>query len=257
MNSKYFYNHYFKPQHVKPRNMVFSREHIILSSLIVGFIVILMFILKKEKDISFNKKVLRTLGIVLLFFEIFRISWKTYYYGWHLSNLGFDWCNQVCMILPFIAIIQNEKLYPFVDVAAFIGGFFVLIYPVWVFYDFAGIHIVAVQSMLSHGLMVAIPLVMPLASDANYIRSVKEFWKRIIGIDVILLLAYIFSILLNKNYIVMENANGIPIIDHIQNPYYWIIVLPLIIVGLYKFITWLNFFDRKNLSNGKDDFEKN
>ncbi|MCH4072834.1 YwaF family protein [Pseudoramibacter sp.] len=257
MNNKYFYNHYFKPQHVKPKNMVFSKEHIILSSIIVGFIVILIIILKNKKDLKFNKKILRVLGIVLLSLEIFRISWKTYFFGWHLTNLGFDWCNQICMILPFIAIIQNEKLYPYVDVAAFIGGFFVLIYPVWVFYDFGGIHVVAVQSMLSHGLMVAIPLVMPLASEGNYMRSVKDFWKRIIGIDVVLLLAYIFSIVLNKNYIVMENANGIPIIDHIQNPYYWILVLPLIMVGLYKFTTWLNFCDRKNLSNGKNYFEKN
>ncbi|MCB6574947.1 hypothetical protein LI165_13040, partial [Phascolarctobacterium faecium] len=79
-------------------------------------------------------------------------------FGFDLRNIRFDWCNQVCIALPLIVLFKREKAYPYIDVLAVMGGLMVLIYPLWVFYDYGGIHTMAVQSMVSHGLMVLIAL---------------------------------------------------------------------------------------------------
>lgn len=198
---------------------------------------------KKHHDVAFSQKWLRGLGILMAVLEAFRISWRTYYYGPGIENLRFDWCNQVCMVLPWIAIFRWEKAYPYVDVAAFIGGSCVLIYPLWVFYDYAGFHIMAAQSMVSHGLMVTIALMMPIASKDGYHRTLADTHQRIIGLCVMLLVALTASRALSVNYLLMLNANGIPVLSSIPYPYYWFIAFPMMVLGICKFTQWLGQFD--------------
>lgn len=231
----YFYEHYFKPQNVIPQNRIFSKEHIIISTIIFALIYLIMRWQKRQNDQVASQKLLTFLGCLMLSLEIFRVCWRTYYFGFSLSNFRFDWCNQICMVLPYIAIFRIEKAYPYIDVLSFIGGVFVLFYPLWVFYDYAGIHTMAVQSMISHGLMVLIPLTMPMASY-GYHPDEEKLKKPVIGLCLMLLVAFIMSNALGQNYILMKKADGIPVLHRIPYPYYWIFAGPGMVLGIYYFI---------------------
>ncbi len=248
---KYFYDHYFKPQDVTPMNLVFTKEHLVLSGLVITIILMVVYAQRKKGDVLFSQKVLRILGTLMLALELFRITWRVFYYGFNSTTLRFDWCNQVCMILPLIAIFRTEKLYPFIDVPALIGGTGVLIYPLWVFYDYAGIHTMAVQSMISHGLMVLISLTLPMASK-TYLRSVKNYSKTVIGLSIILSIAFVASRVTGQNYLIMLSADGIPILEKMAYPYYWLIAFPLMLIVCYSVLYGLSFIDRFNLKNFHD-----
>lgn len=225
-----FLSHYFYPVDVTPQNRVFSPEHIIISALIIGGILALISLLRERQDRHLARRILVLLGVTMLCLEIFRIGWHSYFYGFSLETIRFDWCNQICMVLPWIAIFRWEKAYPFVDVLSFIGGAMVLIYPLWVFYDYAGVHIMAIQSMISHGLMVAIPLVMPFSAD--YTIDFEMGWKPLAGLSLMLVVAKIMSTYLNVNYLLMKGPYGLPVIGSIPAPWHWIIVGPFFVAGI-------------------------
>jgi hypothetical protein len=243
MNINHFYNQYFKPQDVIRQNRVFSQAHIVLTTLIVCGIVTIMAIQKRKQNPYFSQRILKVLGVLMLLLELFRMAWRAYYYGMHWTILRFDWCNQICMVLPFIAMFRLEKLYPYIDVAAFLGGAAVLIYPLWVFYDYTGIHVMSIQSMVSHGLMVTIALSMPMSSTRGYHRSLRQMRKQLIGMSGILAVAFWASIIFNTNYLLMRNARGIPVIGSMPAPYYWLIVLPILILGMDFATRLLRRFD--------------
>ena len=251
----YFYEHYFAPQNVEPHNRIFSPEHLILSSLLMIFIVTVMVIQTKKHDRRFSQKLIRVLAAVMLALEIFRISWRTCYFGFDLRNIRFDWCNQVCIALPLIVLFKREKGYPYIDVLAVMGGLMVLIYPLWVFYDYGGIHTMAVQSMVSHGLMVLIALTMPFAAD--YRPEVRRAWKPMIGLGIIAVIAFIMSHALNENYLLMLGAHGVPEIDQIPYPWYWLLVAPALI-GLVTLVTkGLSLLDNRLLGKVQPDTAPN
>ncbi|MDD2494432.1 MAG: YwaF family protein [Tissierellia bacterium] len=227
-----FYDNFIKPQNVEPDSMLFSTEHIVMSSLCIVFIVTIFLLQMKHCDVNFSKKILKSTSILMVILEIFRISWSTIYYGFSLKNIRFDWCNQICLILPYIALTKKEKLYPYVDLLAFIGGAGVIIYPAWVFYDYAGIHIMAVQSMISHALMVIIPITIVFISD--HWEKENNIKKPFVGFIIIATVAFNMSRLLNVNYLIMLKADGIPLLRHFIFPWYWIIVIPLLIFILNK-----------------------
>ncbi|MEA5074170.1 MAG: YwaF family protein [Eubacterium aggregans] len=236
-----FLNRYFFPPHVTPQNRVFSPEHFILSGLIILAIILIIRLQMKRNDSAFSQRLLYGLGATMLCLEIFRVSWLTTFYGWDLRNLRFDWCNQVCMVLPWIILFKWKKAYPFIDVLSIIGGSMVLLYPLWVFYDYAGIHIMAVQSMLSHGLMVLIPLTMPFTLENDV--EISKSWKPLAGLSVMLTVAFAMSRKLDVNYLLMKGANGIPILQRIPAPWHWMVILPIFIGGIllvWRLLQWYN-----------------
>ncbi|MEG0379289.1 MAG: YwaF family protein, partial [Eubacterium sp.] len=218
---QYFYDHYFAPQNVEPHNRIFSPEHLILSTLIFIFIIAIIVIQTKKQNQAFSKKLITVLAVIMLCLEIFRIGWQTYYHGFDLRNIRFDWCNQVCIALPLIVLFKWERAYPFIDVLAVMGGLMVLLYPLWVFYDYGGIHTMAVQSMVSHGLMVLIAVTMPFSAD--YRPSVRKVWKPLVGLGIIAIVAFTMSHALNVNYLLMLGAHDVPFIQSIPYPWYWLI----------------------------------
>lgn len=243
---KHFYDHYFKPQDVTPMNLVFTKEHLVLSGLVITIILMVLYSQRKKGDVRYSQKVLRVLGALMFSLELFRIAWRVFYYGLNTTIIRFDWCNQVCMVLPFIAMFRTEKLYPFIDVQALIGGMGVLIYPLWVFYDYAGIHTLAVQSMISHGLMVLISLTLPMASE-TYVRNTKNYPKSIFGLLIILSIAFIASHLTGQNYLIMLSADGIPVLQNMAYPSYWLIAFPLMLIVCYAALFGLSIVDHFNL----------
>ncbi|MEG0496000.1 MAG: YwaF family protein [Eubacterium sp.] len=237
----YFYEHYFAPQNVPPQNRLFTPEHIILSTMILFFIALTLIIQTKKKNRRFSTRLLTILATIMITFEIFRIGWRTFYFGFDLRNIRFDWCNQICIALPLIVLFKWEKVYPFIDVLAVMGGLSVIIYPLWVFYDYGGIHTMAIQSMLSHGLMVLIPLSMPFATD--YRPNLKKVWKPIVGCGVICIVAFIMSYALKVNYFLMLGAHEVPILSLIPYPWYWLLVAPALAGAITLVTGVLNRFD--------------
>lgn len=233
---KTFYENLIKPQNVTPDSMLFSKVHIFLSSLCVFFIIRFSYLQMKRCDENYSKRILENASAIMLILEIFRISWTTYYYGFSLKNIRFDWCNQICLILPIIVMSGNKKLFPYIDLLAFIGGVTVIIYPRWVFYDYAGLHIMAVQSMISHTLMVIISISMIFIS--NHWDEETDIKKPLIGFCYIAMIAFTMSKLLNTNYMLMLNADGIPFLKHFSYPWYWLVAIPglLLVIHIVRLV---------------------
>lgn len=233
---KAFYENYFRPQNVTPDSMLFSPEHIILSSLGVLFIVYLFRAQLQRCDINYSKKILKRSAVIMLSLEIFRIVWSTFYYGFSLKNIRFDWCNQISMALPFVVLSGKEKLYPYIDILSFMGGAGVLLYPVWVFYDYGGIHIMSVQSMISHTLMIIIPISILFVS--GHWEKKKSIRKPLAGFASMAMVAYVMSRVLNVNYLIMLSADGIPLLQNFSFPWYWMIAIPCLILAIHvvKFV---------------------
>ena len=109
----------------------------------------------------------------------------------------------------------------------------------------------AVQSMVSHGLMVLIALTMPFAAD--YRPEVRRAWKPMIGLGIIAVIAFIMSHALNENYLLMLGAHGVPVIDQIPYPWYWLLVAPALI-GLVTLVTkGLSLLDNRLLGKVQPD----
>lgn len=242
---QYFYDHYFAPQDVEPQNRIFSPEHLVISALIFIFIIVTIIVQKRKQNQSFSRKLIMVLAAVMLGLEIFRIGWETYYNGFDLRNIRFDWCNQVCIALPLIVLFKWERAYPFIDVLAVMGGLMVLLYPLWVFYDYGGIHTMAVQSMVSHGLMVLIAITMSFS--ANYRPAVRKVWKPLVGLSIIAIIAFIMSHVLGDNYLLMLGAHDVPIIENIPYPWYWLLVGPALVLLVTLVTASLSYLDTKLL----------
>ncbi|MGD9569926.1 MAG: hypothetical protein AB7V48_16715 [Sedimentibacter sp.] len=242
-----FYENYFKPQDVVPDSRLFSPEHIILSSLAVMVIHYIYKIQMERCDGNFSIKILKKSSILMIFLEIFRIGWLTFYNGFNLKNIRFDWCNQISLVLPFIVLSGKKKLYPYIDILSFMGGAGVILYPIWVFYDYAGIHIMSVQSMVSHTLMVILAITMSFVSD--HWEHEQDIKKPFTGFAVIAVVAFVMSRVLNTNYLIMLNANGIPLLRHFSFPWYWIVALPLL--AIFINMVRLSFTEIRNRINNK------
>lgn len=218
--------YYYPPQNVTPQNRCFSAAHIIISTVLFFLIAVIYTAVVKKRNQEYSKRVLTRLAWLMLGLEIFRISWNWYFHGFSLTCFRFDYCNQICMFLPFCIILGDEKLYSYIQVLAIIGGAFVLIYPLWVFYDYAGFHLLALQSMVSHGLMLLCGLIMPYASG-EIPSARKETRDSLIGFTVILTVAFIMSRVTGENYLLMRGADGVPVLSLIPYPWYWLVFLPL------------------------------
>lgn len=231
---KNFYENYFKPQNVIPDSRLFSPEHIILSGLGIFFIICIIHTQMKRCDVNYSKKILRRSAVIMMILEIFRISWSTFYYGFSLKNIRFDWCNQISLVLPFIVLAGKQRLYPYIDILSFMGGAGVLIYPAWVFYDYAGIHIMSVQSMISHTLMIIIPISISFVS--GHWENEKNIRKPLEGFVCMAFVSYIMSRMLNVNYLIMLRADGIPLLRNFSFPWYWTVAIPVLVlfINLFK-----------------------
>lgn len=218
--------YYLPPQNVTPENRCFSGTHIIISTVLFVLIAVIFSAIIKRRDEKFSRRVLKVLAWLMLSLEIFRISWNWYYHGYSLTCFRFDFCNQICMVLPFFIIFGDEKLYPYIQILSIIGGLFVLIYPLWVFYDYAGFHLLALQSMVSHALMLLCGLIMPFASG-KIPDSKIETRDSLIGFSLILAVAFIMSRVTGENYLLMKSANGVPGLSLIPYPWYWLVFLPV------------------------------
>ncbi len=226
---KEFYEKYIAQPDVEPQSRLFSPEHIFLSAIIITAIVLsLVYIIRKRIN---TYKLLRILAVVMLSLEAFRFLWKIIYRGLTWDVVRFDWCNQVCLFMPIMILCNWKRGYDICFPMAFIGGFAVLLYPLTVFYDYAGIHIMAVQSMVSHGLMVFMALLLPLSGQFR--PTLRCFKWGYPGFLVTAVVAFGMSFAHGQNYMSMLSAGGIPVLSLIPWPWYIPVFLAAVALGFF------------------------
>ncbi len=220
---KNFLNRYFYPVDVVPQNRCFSPEHIVISGILLLIIAVIFYRVTKKQSPDYTRKVLKGCALLMLFLEFFRILWNAAFKGLSLTCFRFDFCNQICMVLPFIILFNENKLFPYCEVLSLVGGFTVLIYPLWVFYDYAGFHLMALQSMISHALMALCGLLMPMLELPS---KHQLFMDTLTGFLIIVAVSFVMARLTGVNYFLSLSADGIPILSKIPYPYYFLVFYP-------------------------------
>lgn len=220
-----------KTKHISDTFGIFSPYHFICSSLGIIFII---FFLKHTKDFD-SKRVLkhqRRISFVMLLLEIFRMIW-IHVYRPDIYVIRFDYCNQVCIFLPILVLLNVRQIFPFLAAISFWGGAGVLLYPLHVFTDYGGFHIMSIQSMISHTLMV----LSSFNLARTYIVDLKHDFKiSYLLFALMALIAFVFSAVRNVNYMAMLTSAGLPIISLIKAPFHIIFVVGAIDLALYLFL---------------------
>ncbi len=241
-NSNFWYNFYIKyiaygdyqreiTKDIPNTFGVFSKYHFISSFLGILFIIVFCKLTWKFSSKQLFKHQKR-ISLVMLFLEIFRMTWLKLYRP-DVYVLRFDYCNQVCLFLPICILLNLKVLFPFLASVSFLGGGGVLVYPLHVFSDYAGFHIMSIQSMISHTLMVL--------SAINLSRMITINLKKDTLISfgcfiLMLVVALIGSLVRNVNYMALLSPDGLPLINHIKAPYHIPFVAGIIMFGLYLYL---------------------
>lgn len=218
---------------------ILSKEHFIMSSIMIGFIIIFTYLTRnktKEQLYSYQRKV----SLAMFILELIRMAWFSTYRP-DIYLIRFDYCNQVCLYMPIMIILGLSFLYPAVMTISFWGGAGVMLYPLWVFRDYGGFHLMSIQSMISHGLM--------LLTSINLARINKTNLKKDISVSFIVFtimatISYIMSIVRNQNYLAMLSPDGLPFISKLKYPYHILFVVGIIYLGLYLYIVLKNRIDK-------------
>jgi hypothetical protein len=200
-----------------------------MTSLMILVIIIVILSLRKKGKKEYQKA-LDIISIIMLMLEVFRMLWVIIFRSGEVHLIRFDWCNQVCLLMPIAILLRLDYYIPFYKGAAFWGGMGVLAYPLWVFYDYGGIHIMAIQSMISHGLMVLVSFLLILSKES---AGIKKEWTRILtGFMMMVAIAAIGSSITGDNYMALRSAERLPLVRFIPHPYYLLFMLGIEFIGL-------------------------
>ncbi len=229
---------------------VFSVYHFVMTLIMTLFIIAFCYLTRKNNRVILEKK-MRGIAWVMFVLELIRMSWfrtfrpDTYF-------IRFDWCNMVCLIMPICIILRLRKTYPFFMGAAFWGGAGVMVYPLWVFRDYGGFHLMSIQSMISHGLMLLTSITLMRLSPINLKRKKEIFLSITIGFSIMVVLALTFSLIRNVNYMAMLSPEGLPIIEKIKAPYHLLLIIPAEYAGFFVLAYVYSLFQKKFLANERE-----
>ncbi len=230
---------------------ILSKEHIIMSTSLFLFMGLFTYF-TRYYDSKRLEKAQKRISLTMLLLELLRIVWLRIYFP-NEHFIRFDYCNQACLFFPILILCGLTIFYPAIMCISFYGGLGVMLYPLWIFKSFGGFHIMSIQSMISHGLM--------LLTSINLARIHKTNFKKDIKISFILfaimaVLSFIFSMKRDANYMAMRTSVGVPILEYISFPWHIPFVVGIIFLGLYVFILVKGKIDNKILTfDLKDNME--
>lgn len=235
------YGEYQKNTNMNRFGGVFSPYHIIISALLIAFIIIFT---KKTLKCSQSElyKHQRVISWVMLAFEAFRFIWYRIFQGfWYFK---YDLCNLICLFMPIFVLNKSRKTALMWAAVAFYGGSAVLLYPYGIFSAFNGLHIITIQSMISHGLMVL--------TSINLVRMYKINFKKdliasFIGYGILALISLVMCFVNNANYMALRDPTGIPVVNHLPFPLSTIAIISIIYLGIYLFLLVLKTYQEKFL----------
>ncbi len=220
---------------------VFSPYHIIISTILILFIIIFTKKTWKNTQSELFKKQ-RVISWTMLVLEAFRFIWYRIFQGfWYFK---YDLCNLICLFMPIFVLNKNRNTSLMWAAVAFYGGGAVLLYPYGIFAAFNGVHIVTIQSMLSHGLMVL--------TSINLVRMYKIDFKKdlkysFIGYGILALISFVMCFVNDANYMALRDPAGIPVVNHLPFPLSSIAIIGFIYLGIYLFLLVLKTYQEKFL----------
>ena len=235
------YGEYQKNDNMDRFGGVFSPYHIVISLLFVSFIIIFTYKTRKYTQSELFKKQ-RVISWVMLAFEAFRFIWYRIFQGfWYFK---YDLCNLICLFMPIFVLNKSRKSLLMWASVAFYGGTAVLLYPYGIFAAFNGVHIITIQSMISHGLMVL--------TSINLVRMYKiEFKKDLIasfiGYGILATISFVMCFVNDANYMALRDPQGIPVVNHLPFPISSFAIIGFIYLGIYLFLLVIKTYQEKFL----------
>ena len=182
---------------------LFSINHLLFTLMSLSIVTIL-FLLFYKKDLSTIKKSLKFFGIFIIAFEIIKILLNCFVFKID-NNLPNIVPLYYCSLFIYFFIptfFKNEKIFnigfTLLKYYGFVPGLCFILYPITAvnyhpLFSFQSLH-----SLIFHSLMLFISLLL-LYKDANPINK-KEFFTYMFVTLSFCLIAYIFNIFANTNY---------------------------------------------------------
>ncbi len=173
---------------------LFGLFHILSLVVMVGIIVGLFFLFKKNQEKRLNV-VLLIFSIIFIVFEILKqviYTLQAGHYQWYA--FPFQFCSVPIYLVPLALLIRNEKiktaLYNFLSFYVLLAGLIVMFYPGDVFTTDVVINF---QTMIHHMSMVLIGFAITFAGKNNY--SWRGFLSALIVFAIVLVVALIMNII--------------------------------------------------------------
>ena len=222
-------------------NHIFSVWHFVVLVLIAGGITLLCMIARK-KDKPWQDKMFKVIAFIFLALEILRIGYRTLIYFCYeilLPDHGniYNWAEIIsfalCTMITFFTIatllINKEKwnayAYDAIFCIAMLGGLAALIYPDMLNTYYPIYHVMNVQTLITHGLLVATPILLVVTGRLQ--PKVNNWWKPMLQMFIFSMIARFFSKVSDSSFMFMNE--GIEAIPGWENKpflsYYWILAI--------------------------------
>jgi hypothetical protein len=250
-------------ENVIPQDKIFTWEHFLMTFLVLLlYSLLFVFVFKKKSDVN-KTKFVNLMCWIMLGVELFRVCWNMilrYESGYNLlENFlmaeRFDLCNQVTIFLPIIFLTKSKKFYSSIVCLALLGGVTILLYPKWVFHDYAGLHLMSILSMFSHGLMVFISI---LIINLKLVEYKQKNWYIVLsGLVIIILISICMSLILDgpRTNFLETKVSTLPVFKEIPWPFYMFFQFPLMGEVLLLVYCLLIFITNK-IEKEKNTFNK-
>ncbi len=172
-----------------------------LSLLLMVVYTVLLTIRFRRSDQKDVKKTLRSIGIALVIFEIYKqvvFSYRgpgVWEFAWYA--FPFQFCSTAMYAMVIVGLSKDKISYDlgisFLATYTLFAGLAVMFYPVTVFVDTIGINI---QTMFYHGSMAAVGLALVFSGKVQH--SYKTLLKGMIPMTIVILMAILMNGLFNR-----------------------------------------------------------
>jgi uncharacterized membrane protein YwaF len=235
-----FFNFYAEP--ASDYSVMFNLNHLYMFLTIIISLGLLLFFLKRLPKKGQNV-VLIICSVMLIVLEISRIVYRALkHYDINGSMAGFDWywsiSFQMCAMMVWFVSINtlislknpNSKWSQFsfniMYGVALLGGILTFLYPDLVHTDYPFFHFMNVQTILSHMLLIFVPLYIVVTKRLNI--KYKNIYKAFIGLLGAAAIAMTFSLISGDNFMYMKEFSLLSDFGvEIPFPYHLLILAPL------------------------------
>ena len=220
---------------------IFSVWHFVALAVIILGIVTLAIIAKK-KDVKWQNRMFFVIALIFAGLELLRITYRTITYCCYekyFPDKGniYNWAEIIsfalCTMLTYFSIVTllinkqkwNKFAYDAIFPIALFCGSAALIYPDMLNTYYPIYHILNIQTLITHGLIVALPVL--LIVTKRLVPNIKNGWKPVVLAVGFSIIARIMSKVANSSFMYMND--GIEVIPGWENKplytYYWILLI--------------------------------
>ena len=195
--------YFWRQQDDIPKGMgypLFGTAHILSVSVTIFLVLVFLFLIRRSKD-SFQRKVLRSIPLLMIFLEIFKDVFLMTQHRFGIGYLPLHICSMGIFVFFFREYIKKESVKEFFGEVAYIlimpGALAALIFADWTVY-YPVLNFINLHSYLWHGLLILYPLLLKLRKDIS--PDIRHIYRVILFLCVIVPPVYIFDKCFNCNY---------------------------------------------------------